>query len=729
MSPTDSAAPESAGESSGRPAKRHRIPVACTWCRQRKSRCDGTRPKCSTCRDHGYECEYSDAANLTRVSASKELSAIESRLAILERSVAGLDGRVSCVEALSDGVPDSLALPHRSAEPSNAGGEDVNLEARDPTDGIGSMVFTKEEEAGFFGPSSNIAFTRIIVRSTTSILKATMTAESPLSPEDAALRSHMLHVSRQHSPARDQFSPANNLPVTFDPFSLPPESETKSLIEIYFETTGVLFPYVDKPSFVQTYQQLNAANIRAARRSWLGLLNMVLAMATSASHGRILSASERATNSDVFYRRALALCEKNIRHGTSLEMVQMFLLMSQYLQGTERSIETWNIHGLAVKAAYQLGLHSPHALKRYPPLEQEIRKRTWYGCVILDRTLSMTLGRPSSIPQNFVRLDLPSPQPLEVNPNDSETGKDKASVEFYSATILLYAITGEIVDVLYDNNLGCETAENVFDIASQVLQFEQKFLTWQHSLPATLALVDPDFLTLENSDPDTLRYRFVLTVRFLNARILAHRPVLCRYLEFFSSSKSDDHQLAVLMQIGGSSLRICVQSALKMIALMRAVLSPVEPPRHLLGAWWFSLYYTFNAALVVYSTLLVRHQSQSLHHVSILDGVDLTANSLHQSIECLSLLFKGNRMTEKCTRYTSSLAQLYYNICQSCYGQPTDTAGNLQSDALRNIQIPGTLEGSYHQDLFDFPDLNDIHMGMSLDNIFVTGFDTERHSI
>jgi hypothetical protein len=59
--------------------------------------------------------------------------------------------------------------------------------------------------------------------------------------------------------------------------------------------------------------------------------------------------------------------------------------MSQYLQGTDRSIETWNVHGLAVKAAYQLGLHSPNALILYQNPEREIRKRTWFGCVLLDR--------------------------------------------------------------------------------------------------------------------------------------------------------------------------------------------------------------------------------------------------------------------------------------------------------------------------------------------------------
>ena len=59
--------------------------------------------------------------------------------------------------------------------------------------------------------------------------------------------------------------------------------------------------------------------------------------------------------------------------------------MSQYLQGTEMSVQTWTIHGLCVKAALSLGLHSVEASRKFAPLEQEIRKRTWFGCIVLDR--------------------------------------------------------------------------------------------------------------------------------------------------------------------------------------------------------------------------------------------------------------------------------------------------------------------------------------------------------
>lgn len=60
--------------------------------------------------------------------------------------------------------------------------------------------------------------------------------------------------------------------------------------------------------------------------------------------------------------------------------------MSQYLQGTQKSVQTWAIHGLAVKAAQSIGLHSSDVLRTLSPVECEFRKRTWFGCVVLDRS-------------------------------------------------------------------------------------------------------------------------------------------------------------------------------------------------------------------------------------------------------------------------------------------------------------------------------------------------------
>lgn len=66
-------------------------------------------------------------------------------------------------------------------------------------------------------------------------------------------------------------------------------------------------------------------------------------------------------------------------------VVQCLLLMSQYRQGTQRSDETWSLHALAIHAAIQIGLHCRPDMTRLSQFDIEVRKRTWYGCVVLDR--------------------------------------------------------------------------------------------------------------------------------------------------------------------------------------------------------------------------------------------------------------------------------------------------------------------------------------------------------
>ena len=99
--------------------------------------------------------------------------------------------------------------------------------------------------------------------------------------------------------------------------------------------------------------------------------------------------------------------------------------MTQYLQGSSKSAQTWRLHGLLVQAAFQLGVHSEDTQNKFSVIEKEIRRRTWYTCVVLDRyllsnlvdymptvdedyrTLSLTFGRPPLIHNEFIQIDLP----------------------------------------------------------------------------------------------------------------------------------------------------------------------------------------------------------------------------------------------------------------------------------------------------------------------------------
>lgn len=149
----------------------------------------------------------------------------------------------------------------------------------------------------------------------------------------------------------------------------------------------------------------------------------------------------------------------------------------------------------------------------------------------------------------------------------------------------------EVIEVLYSSNLGCDAPDNIYDVAAHLLRFEQKFFTWQRYLPAGVSLIEMENLKLGDEPRETVRLRVILTLRFLNLRILTHRTLLSKYLEAIYSAKSASQQLSALKQVGSNSLRTCAQSALHIIELMREALKPTEPPRQLLGASWFSLYY------------------------------------------------------------------------------------------------------------------------------------------
>lgn len=103
-------------------------------------------------------------------------------------------------------------------------------------------------------------------------------------------------------------------------FYLPPEEETSALIDKYFSDTALLFPYIHEGSFRETYAGLPQGRFMAMRRTWLGLLNMVLAMATYTTVSPNGDARNRHTSSEAFYRRATKLCESHVMKTASLEI-------------------------------------------------------------------------------------------------------------------------------------------------------------------------------------------------------------------------------------------------------------------------------------------------------------------------------------------------------------------------------------------------------------------------
>lgn len=185
------------------------------------------------------------------------------------------------------------------------------------------------------GPSSNIAFTRNIRRA----LYALLSRPSSRQQQAQDARSHRLDIphrpsldvsrpstphrapsSRQHHPiAGAETGTFENGGYDYDYLRLPPDDELDTLVSRFFVDTGLLFPFVHGPSFLETYNRVKATSFRKFRRSWLGLLNAILAMATVTSAGASVNATDRAARAEVFYMRAKALCLDQMFNGATLE--------------------------------------------------------------------------------------------------------------------------------------------------------------------------------------------------------------------------------------------------------------------------------------------------------------------------------------------------------------------------------------------------------------------------
>ncbi|XRM46491.1 hypothetical protein ABZX51_009523 [Aspergillus tubingensis] len=536
---------------------------------------------------------------------------------------------------------------------------------------MGAITLVEEDDSGFFGPSSNVTLIRHLRRAIGHTLTIQGSTEG-LPSDTLTYNGGFVSASRPPSP-RAQSGGVRPEMTENDIFALPPSAEMFRLITQYFTDTGLMFPYIHPPTFLETYDTMLRQNFTRVRRTWLGLLNMVLAMAIITTTPGGAPANVRMAESDVFYQRSLKLCGKEILRGTTLEVVQYLLLMGQYLQGTQKSVQAWTVHGLAVKAALQLGLHSKDASRAFPRLAQEMRLRTWFGCVILDRTLSMTFGRPAAIPNSYVKLELPVCDITVDSLSVVDEQTSSLSLALYNATITLYNQIWNAIDVLYGQNLGCDPPLSVSQTVAHVFSLEQELFAWERQLPNSLGLIklhgveEAHKEAASDYDLVSLRFRIVLTLRFSNYRLLLHRPVLIQFLDACGRSEADTQQLQLLKQLGLSSMKICADSTMEIIDLVHDIVHRSEKRPNLLGAWWFSLYYTFNAALVILGILLVcREKGISGQLVGVVDEIRTYP---FRAVAALLKLDTGNRMVDRCRLYLETFIRtsgLYGERAHSC---------------------------------------------------------------
>ncbi|RDW76781.1 transcription factor domain-containing protein [Aspergillus mulundensis] len=744
MNSTSPSQDHSGADTSQRP-KRRKIAVACDECRVRKVRCDGVQPACGPCSkrvDKGAQCRYTGEPEKKR-AAENYITTLENRIKALEgpgpvyvpgfSEANGFRGwghdsigtptqqsgptetprsQSSLAQATPFHRPNSSfgALSGRSPSSGNLVGDSVPLmngatrsarrtsQPTESADGINAMMGAVEERPSqeFFGSSSAASFMRQI--KTAVDKKVSSPQQDTADPaNDFGLRGSFL------SPQRHRTSAIHD-------YVLPSRKTADSLMNVYWHYVFPLYPLVDSIQLREEYARLwTGEGLQSDENMLMCIFNVIFALACQLAD--FITPEERETSAASFFSRAKDLLHFSLWDSGSAGLIQCLLLMAQYLQSTNSAHQCWIVTGLAVRNAQSMGLHLPQTISRLQsPQEQQLARKIWHGCVLMDRVISMTFGRPAMISKASAG-SVPLPVTIDEEYFASASGVEVAQptdqpsiMSFYAKSLELYEILNDILLSLYkptpeepDDVYGFSFNKDSSERELTIFELDRALTSWTRSLPPHLRG------ELASGSNANIFYRqsVVLRARFLHVRMLLFRPILSKYCTsrdaatdpLISLTDSFPQRVALQCSI------ICVNVARDIIDLIYGNI-PSDGTSGPLPAWWYNILYVYTAATVIIASRLCPPILEEVTEAVI-------TRSWNYALEILRKYQSYSTSARRCVAALEILYERAVTDAPIGDNQPQSQPGPLMANSIEDMSLgegmnPGLL------DSFDLPDFGDM---------------------
>jgi hypothetical protein len=285
---------------------------------------------------------------------------------------------------------------------------------------------------------------------------------------------------------------------TDDPFGLPSRFVADRLVDAYFKYRHPLNPYLHEGFFRQRYanlwlsQGVGGEEATQQTLAWFGLVNLVFAFGTD--HANV--AGRTGVDRIRYFKRARCLIFSGLMQMGTIEFVQALLLMGQYLHGSLELNNCWTVVGLAIRTAQGLGLHLDPAKFTSDRIEQEVRKRVWWGCFVLDRVLGVKVGRPTMPDGPAVEVGTPLAVDDEYlssgGSNPAQPQGVPSKLDYFNRVITQCRLMEKILDTLYGGEGQGDSkqkARAVIDpprFLALSIQLDGELVAWQGNLPSHL---------------------------------------------------------------------------------------------------------------------------------------------------------------------------------------------------------------------------------------------------
>lgn len=180
-----------------------------------------------------------------------------------------------------------------------------------------------------------------------------------------------------------------------------------------------------------------------------------------------------------FYEFARKLLP-DVISSSSMTSVQACALQGAFLLSTNARDVSYNVMGLGLRMAINMGMHRSTSTSNLHPHVRELRNRLWWSIYSAERLFSIEMGRPLAI--DDAEIDAPFPADL---PELRVDGR-QSSVSNQIAMAQLCQIMGRIVKMIYSNKITSKNGQVIYPKPFKQLQTDLE--QWKLTLPEHLKL-------------------------------------------------------------------------------------------------------------------------------------------------------------------------------------------------------------------------------------------------
>lgn len=452
----------------------------CEICRSRKSRCDGTKPKCKLCSELGAECIYREPG--IKLDAGDKL--------ILEH-LARIEG---LLQSNLVGPTSNLALSTSSPSVNGAttiSNDDIlmqingNFVSMIPSTGLGTWTT----------PTNISTMPKIHTNAALHLLQWPLIRDLVSRPYDPQI---LLQLEMSREPLDLAKAPLLDL------------SNTSAYIDAFFAKVNVWYACVNPFNWQNYYRQALSNGFRDGPESCIVLLVLALGQASCSGSISRVPANEEPPGMP-YFAAAWALLPSLMTRSSVLS-AQCTVLASAYLFYLVRPLEAWTLLS-CTSTKLSLLLSAPG---RVPTDQRELSERVFWNALLFESDLLAELDLPHS---GIVQFEEVVGLPGGFEPHEGESiGRDE--LWYFLAEIALRRLLNRVSQLIYSKDSMASTASLEPVVAELDFQLSQ----WYESLP--LALQFPYSRTLL---PDPVQT--VLRLRYFACRTIIFRPYILAVLD------------------------------------------------------------------------------------------------------------------------------------------------------------------------------------------------------